>query len=115
METLKKSREFKRVLEGGSREKLENIVICALPNPGGPPRVGISVTKRARGSVKRNRIKRRIREAVRRCASLLPPGVDMVIIAGERCLDSDFSSIERDIRIFAERWKKEEHRQEEGC
>ncbi len=113
METLKKSGDFKRVLESGSREKLENIVIVALPNPEGRTRIGISVTRRAGGSVRRNRIKRRVREAVRRNASLLPQGLDMVIIAGAKCYDSEFTRIEKDIEVFAERWKKEEKRKEE--
>ncbi len=106
MESLKKSRDFRRVLENGRREKLENIVIFALPNQEGPTRVGISVARRIKGSVRRNRIKRRIREAIRKNASLLPRGLDMVVLAGERCYDTEFSGIERDIRVFTERWKK---------
>ncbi|MDI6873504.1 ribonuclease P protein component [Candidatus Solincola sp.] len=113
METLKKSRDFKRVLQGGDREKLENIVIFALPNPEGPTRIGISVTRRVGGSVRRNRIKRRIREAVWRNASLLPRGVDMVILAGAKCYDTEFNRIERDIKVFIERWKEREERRKE--
>lgn len=115
METLKKSRDFKRVLEGGHRKKLENVVIYALPNPGGPARVGISVTRRLGGSVKRNRIKRRIREAARKNASLLPPGVDMVILAGSRCYNAEFRELEKDIKVFAEEWKKKQERERENA
>lgn len=106
METLRKSREFKRVMEGGNREKLETMVVYALPNPEGRTRVGISVTRRAGGSVKRNRIKRRIREAVKRNASLLPQGMDIVIVAGKSCYDAKFVRIEEDIKMLGEKWTK---------
>lgn len=106
METLKKSHDFKRVLKGGSRKKLENIIACALPNPGGPTRVGISVTRKAGGSAVRNRIKRRIREAIRKNASLLPRGVDMVILAGIKCYNAEFGEIERDIKDFIREWNE---------
>lgn len=98
METLKKSRQFKRVLEGGSREKLETITVCRLPKKEGITRIGIAVSKKAGGSVERNRIKRRIREALRRNASFLPEGEDIVIIAGRKCLEAEFGRIEEDIK-----------------
>lgn len=113
MESLRKSRDFKRVLEVGYREKLENIVISALPKKGGPTRIGISVTRGVKGSVRRNRIKRRIREAVRKNASLLPQDLDMVIIAGGKCYEAEFSSIERDIKVFIEKWKKIKEKEQE--
>lgn len=106
METLKKSQDFKRALKGGSRKKLENIIVCALPNPGGPTRIGISVNRRAGGSVVRNRIKRRIREAIRKNASLLPQEVDMVILAGIKCYNAEFGEIERDIKDFIRAWNE---------
>ncbi len=98
METLRKSRHFKRVAEGGSREKLETITVCRLPKQEGITRIGISVSGKAGGSVERNRIKRRLREALRKNASLLPEKEDIVIIAGRKCLEADFSEIEKDIR-----------------
>ncbi len=72
METLKNSRQFKRVLQEGSREKLEILTVYRLPNRGGVTRVGISVSRKAGGSVARNRIKRRVREVLRKNASFLP-------------------------------------------
>lgn len=98
METLKKSRQFKKVLQGGSREKLETIVVCRLPQQEGITRIGITVSRKAGRSVERNRIKRRVREALRRNASFLPESEDIVIIAGRKCLEADFKSIEEDIR-----------------
>lgn len=98
METLKKSRQFKRVVEGGDREKLETITVFKLPKKEGFTRIGISVSRKAGGSVERNRIKRRLREALRKNASLLPEKEDIVIIAGRKCLEADFEKIEEDVR-----------------
>lgn len=104
METLKNRRDFKRVLEGGEREILETIIVYVLPNPEGKTRIGITVSRKAGGSVNRNRIKRRLREAIRKNASLLPPGTDLVIIAGRKCQYAEFSGIEQDLRLLGEKW-----------
>ena len=48
--------------------------------PGGNARVGLTVSTKVGGAVTRNRIKRRLREAVRLELGNLPP-VDLVIVA----------------------------------
>jgi ribonuclease P protein component len=98
METLKKSREFSRVIDGGKRKYLETIVTYRLPNQEGKTRIGISVTKKTGGgSVERNLIKRRIREAIRRNASLLPAGEDVVFVARRGIASAAYHEIEGDI------------------
>ncbi|MEW6555536.1 MAG: ribonuclease P protein component [Actinomycetota bacterium] len=98
MEALKRSRDFSRVIDGGRRKYLETIVAYRLPNQEGKTRVGISVTRRTGGgSVQRNRIKRRIREAIRKNASLLPVGEDMVFVARRGIETAAYQDIEGDI------------------
>jgi ribonuclease P protein component len=48
--------------------------------PGGVARVGLTVSSKVGGAVTRNRIKRRLREAVRLELAALPP-VDLVLVA----------------------------------
>jgi RNase P protein component len=48
------------------------IVAFARPNPDGRWRVGVATSRKLRGAVLRNRVRRRLREVARRC--LLPPG-----------------------------------------
>jgi ribonuclease P protein component len=98
METLKNSRDFRRTVEGGYRKYLETIITYRLPNQEGKTRIGISVTKKTGGgSVKRNRIKRRIREAIRRNAALLPAGEDIVFVARRGIASAGYEEIEGDI------------------
>ena len=100
MESLKKSRDYKRIIENGLRENMETLTIYRLPNQAGQTRVGISVTRKAGGSVKRNLIKRRIREAIRRNATSLPAGEDAVLVARRGIEKASYSDIERDIRMI---------------
>jgi len=102
METLKKSRDYRRVVEGGNREILETITTYRLPNQTETTRIGISVTRKLGNSVKRNKIKRRIREAIMKSASFLPRGEDIVIVARQGCVAAGYSKIERDIKRLYE-------------
>lgn len=61
------------------------------PGRSGPPRVGLVVSRDVRQAVRRNRIKRRLRHAVR--ALQLEPNMDYVIIANPQIEDAPFSEL----------------------
>ncbi|MDR6104022.1 ribonuclease P protein component [Agrobacterium larrymoorei] len=59
------------------------------------PRVGFTVTKRQGNAVERNRMRRRLREAVRLSAGFaMKPGHDYVIVARRDALNTDFAVLE---------------------
>ena len=60
-------------------------------------RLGLTVTKRAGGSVVRNRIKRKLREAFRRTHAKMPRGLDLVINARRSVLDTPAEQLEREL------------------
>jgi ribonuclease P protein component len=47
----------------------------------GPPRLGLSVSRKVGGAVERNRVKRLIRDAFSIEGSRLPDGTDVVVVA----------------------------------
>ena len=63
----------------------------ALGKPDAPSRLGIVVTRKVGNAVVRNRIKRLCRECFRLWPDLVPPSIDLVVIArdgaGELSLD----------------------------
>lgn len=60
----------------------------------GPPRVGFTVTRRQGNAVERNRMRRRLREAVRTgAAEGMAPGHDYVIVARRDVLCASFSRL----------------------
>lgn len=68
------------------------------------PRFGFTVTKKLGSSVVRNRIRRRLKEALRLLPSLSArPGYDYVIVARPAALDQAFSALQEELaRAFVE-------------
>lgn len=76
-------------------------VLQAIARPDAPERVGIgfTVTKKLGGAVVRNRIRRRLRAAVRAAADALDVGgLDLVIVAREAALTCPFRELVRSLR-----------------
>ena len=65
--------------------------------PAGAPRVGLTVGKVLGKAHERNRIKRRMREALRRHLQLLPPACDMIFHPRRGVLTLEFAKLEAEI------------------
>ena len=59
-----------------------------------PTRVGFSVSKRVGGAVERNRVKRRLRESVRRRLAALAPGWDIIITARSGAAQAEYAALD---------------------
>ena len=68
-------------------------------------RVGLTVSSKVGGSVVRNQVKRRLREAVRHELSLLPP-VDLVVVARASSVTASVEDFRAWLRRAAARMRK---------
>ena len=68
-----------------------------VPAPATAPRVGLTVGKVMGPAHERNRIKRRIREALRRHVELLPKGFDIILHPRRSVLTIEFAQLEAEV------------------
>ncbi|MDH3349192.1 MAG: ribonuclease P protein component [Desulfobulbaceae bacterium] len=76
---LRKPWEFELVYRRGKRVRGKGFAIIFLPNENNSNRLGISVHRKLRGVVQRNRIKRIFRESFRLHRDIFPPASDIVV------------------------------------
>lgn len=103
---LKKRRDFVRT-QRGRAWRTPAFILTARARDGAVgrrARFGCTVTKRIGNAVRRNRVKRRLREVIRQTAPAhARAGYDYVLIARNRALDHGFTDLAQDLRGALER------------
>jgi ribonuclease P protein component len=90
--------DFERVYKQGRRHFAAHMTVFYLPRQKAEGvRVGFTVGKVLGGAVVRNRMKRRLREAVR-LQGLIPAAMDVVINPKKSLLNAEFAEVQREIR-----------------
>lgn len=93
---IRKSPEFKEVFNKGERLYTEHYTLIYAPNSLGSPRLGLVVGKRCGNAIKRNRIKRVLREVFRRNKPLFD-SLDVLIIGKKNGETLGYSRAEKEI------------------
>lgn len=100
---LKKRKDFLAAARGTRHHAAAFVLQVGNPAPDAPndapARFGLTITKKTFASaVRRNRIRRRLREALRQGAALsAPPGRDYVFVARENAIDLPFARLMSDM------------------
>ena len=102
---LRTEGDFQRALKGRRVYSGEGFLALVRPRPEGGWRIGVAVSRKLKGSVRRNRAKRRLREAARtqilaQDSSAPQVGIpyDVVLIARQAVLLLPMTVLEREVR-----------------
>lgn len=91
---IRKNERIQEIRRKGRAYSNSILVLCALPNGLDYSRFGFSVSNRLGKAVERNRIRRRLREAVRLRMSTIEPGWDLVFIARQPIRSADYHQMD---------------------
>jgi ribonuclease P protein component len=89
--------EIQALFQQGKRIDRPSLVIL-WGGDAGPLRVAFAVTRQIRGAVRRNRARRRLREAFRAVRGVAPPRVALVVIAKRGALDAPYPALRAELR-----------------
>lgn len=106
---LRKHADYQRVYQSSRKQFSRQMAFFySLRPPLGPdgkltrsdtpgPRIGLTVPKALGGAVDRNRIKRRMREAVRAALPLITAPVDVILHPRRSVIDLEFQQLKREV------------------
>ena len=91
--------DFVKLNRSGKRLYTKHFTLITKQNGQGVTRLGVTVSKKIGNAVKRNRVKRLIREFFRLNKTLFPQEHDIVIIAKKNASHLDFWKIKEELGI----------------
>jgi ribonuclease P protein component len=99
MDRLRQRADFLAVANGARINSAAFVVQSRPRDDGGPIRVGFTVTKKNGTATERNRIRRRLRELVKRLNVItMRPHSDYVLVGRRAALNRDFATMLADLR-----------------
>lgn len=93
--------DYLRIQNTGKKERGRYLVLLTAHNDLPVSRFGITVSKRNRNAVRRNRIKRKIREVQRLNREHILPGNDIIVIARQMASMATFNQLETEYLSLA--------------
>lgn len=91
--TLRTREDFARIGAEGRSRSDRLVLVRYVPNGRDHDRFGISTGRRLGGAVRRNRVRRRIREILRQTPNPTGNGWDMLIVARPAAVDATFDEL----------------------
>lgn len=100
---LRRTVDFQRLRQEGRTWAHPLLVLGAVPNGLPHNRYGIITSRRLGSAVRRNRARRRLREAVRHWHPNLKEGYDVVLIARDGVLECAYADLLQAVRALCAR------------
>ena len=108
MDRLRQRADFLAVANGARVNSAAFVVQSRRRDDGGPIRVGFTVTKKNGTATERNRIRRRLRELVKRLDVIsMRPHSDYVLVGRRAALTCDFATMLDDFRSALHRLERQ--------
>lgn len=102
---LTKRKEFAYIYKNGSKINSKNLSIVIVPSKKQDFRVGFSVNNKIGKAVVRNKIKRRLREIVKKQSKNIKNNQNFVIVAHPTILECDFHKMEEEVLFLLKKGK----------
>ena len=108
MDRLRQRADFIAVANGARASSAAFVVQIRPREDNGPVRVGFTVTRKNGTSTERNRIRRRLRELVKRVDPItMRPHSDYVLVGRRAALNRDFATMLDDLRSALDRLERQ--------
>lgn len=104
---LRAGREIRRVFEAGRSTATRWVALHWVANGLDRTRVAVVAGRRVGKAVRRNRVRRLLREAIRRRADRLPAGYDLVLVARGAAAAADLAQLTDALDMLLERMRRE--------
>lgn len=105
---LKKDKQFSYIYKKGKKKSTNNFTLFYLVSKFENYKIGYSISKKQGKACKRNKLKRRLKEIVRK-NNLAKNYFNYIILARENSSQLEFNDIEREIILLFKKFYKEEN------
>ena len=95
--SLKENHLFRRLYSKGKSAAAPTVAVYVRPNRLAKSRLGVTVGTKVGKAVRRNKVRRRIREAYRIHEETMTTGWDIVVVARVRSAFAGYAELERDL------------------